>query len=284
MDAFTKTKQQVLDELGVSEQKGLSEEQAVDNAVRFGVNQLSRPPQESLLKKIWNNLTEPMVLMLVIAAIIAFGVNYARGLNGDETEYIECVGIIAAIFLSVAISLIMEGKSAKAFEALNKMKDDIPAKVFRNGKVRLISQKDIVVGDIVCLGTGAKVPADGRLLESVDLRVEEASLTGESEAVKKMPTPFFRSENTAGRPDEHALFGNIRHGRFRHHGRHGCRQRNGIRPDCQRIVLYGKKPDPAAGKTGSSGQRYCDLGRFHGHFGLFNPAGHVHFRRNGKPQ
>lgn len=191
MDAFTKTKQQVLDELGVSEQKGLSEEQAVDNAVRFGTNQLSRPPQESLLKKIWNNLTEPMVLMLVAAAVIAFGVNYARGLNGDETEYIECVGIIVAIFLSVSISLIMEGKSAKAFEALNKMKDDIPAKVFRNGKVRLISQKDIVVGDIVCLGTGAKVPADGRLLESVDLRVEEASLTGESEAVKKTPKPFF---------------------------------------------------------------------------------------------
>ena len=182
MDAFTKTKQQVLDELGVSEQKGLSEDHAVDNAVRVGVNQLSRPPQESLLKKIWNNLTEPMVLMLVIAAIIAFGVNYARGLNGDETEYIECIGIIAAIFHSVAISLIMEGKSAKAFEALNKMKDDIPAKVFRNGKVRLISQKDIVVGDIVCLGTGAKVPADGRLLESVDLRVEAASLTGGSEA------------------------------------------------------------------------------------------------------
>lgn len=196
MDAFTKTKQQVLDELGVSEQKGLSEEQAVDNAVRFGTNQLSRPPQESLLKKIWNNLTEPMVLMLVAAAVIAFGVNYARGLNGDETEYIECVGIIVAIFLSVSISLIMEGKSAKAFEALNKMKDDIPAKVFRNGKVRLISQKDIVVGDIVCLGTGAKVPADGRLLESVDLRVEEASLTGESEAVKKDAEAVFPDPKT----------------------------------------------------------------------------------------
>lgn len=196
MDAFTKTKQQVLDELGVSEQKGLSEEQAVDNAVRFGTNQLSRPPQESLLKKIWNNLTEPMVLMLVAAAVIAFGVNYARGLNGDETEYIECVGIIVAIFLSVSISLIMEGKSAKAFEALNKMKDDIPAKVFRNGKVRLISQKDIVVGDIVCLGTGAKVPADGRLLESVDLRVEEASLTGESEAVKKDADAVFPDPKT----------------------------------------------------------------------------------------
>ncbi len=196
MDAFTKTKQQVLDDLGVSEQKGLSEEQAVDNAVRFGINQLSRPPQESLLKKIWDNLTEPMVLMLVIAAIIAFGVNYARGLSGEETEYIECVGIIVAIFLSVAISLIMEGKSAKAFEALNKMKDDIPAKVLRNGKIRLIGQKDIVVGDIVCLATGAKVPADGRLLESIDLRVEEASLTGESEAVKKDADAVFSDPQT----------------------------------------------------------------------------------------
>lgn len=185
MDAFTKTRQQVLDELEVSEQKGLSEEQAVDNAVRFGVNRLSRPPRESLLLKIWQSLTEPMILMLVVAAFIALGVNYARGLSGEETEYVECVGIAVAIFLSVAISLIMEGKSAKAFDALNKIKDDIPAKVFRNGKVRLISQKDIVVGDIVCLQTGAKIPADGRLLESTDLHVEEASLTGESEAVKK---------------------------------------------------------------------------------------------------
>lgn len=196
MDAHIKTKQQVLEELGVSEQKGLSEEQAVDNAVRFGINELSRPPQESLLKKIWNNLTEPMILMLVVAAIIAFGVNYARGLSGEETEYIECVGIIAAIVLSVAISLVMEGKSAKAFEALNKMKDDIPVKVFRNAKVRLISQKDIVVGDIVYLATGAKVPADGRLLETQDLRVEEASLTGESEAVKKDADAVFNDPDT----------------------------------------------------------------------------------------
>lgn len=196
MDAFTKTRQQVLDELDVSEQKGLSEEQAVDNAVRFGVNRLSRPPRESLLLKIWQSLTEPMVLMLVLAVFIALGVNYARGLNGEETEYIECVGIAVAIFLSVAISLIMEGKSAKAFDALNKIKDDIPAKVFRNGKVRLISQKDIVVGDIVCLQTGAKIPADGRLLESTDLHVEEASLTGESEAVKKDADVVFDDPQT----------------------------------------------------------------------------------------
>ncbi len=196
MDAFTKTRQQVLAELDVSEQKGLSEEQAVDNAVRFGVNQLSRPPRESLLLKIWQSLTEPMILMLVVAALIALGVNYARSLNGEETEYIECVGIAVAILLSVAISLIMEGKSAKAFDALNKIKDDIPAKVFRNGKVRLISQKDIVVGDIVCLQTGAKIPADGRLLESTDLHVEEASLTGESEAVKKDADVVFDDPQT----------------------------------------------------------------------------------------
>ena len=195
-NAFLQTRKQLLDQLGVSEQKGLSEEQAVDNAVRFDINQLSRPPQESLLKKIWDNLTEPMVLMLVIAAFIAFGVNYARGISGEETEYIECVGIIIAIGLSVFISLTMEGKSAKAFEALNKIKNDIPAKVLRNGIVRLINQKDIVVGDIVFLGTGAKIPADGRLLDSVDLRVEEASLTGESDAVKKDAEAVFSDPKT----------------------------------------------------------------------------------------
>lgn len=195
-DAFTQTRQHLLDQLGVSEQKGLSEEQAVDNAVRFGVNQLSRQAQESLLKKIWSSLTEPMILMLLAAAVIAFGVNYIRGLNGGETEYIECVGIIVAVILSVTISLVMEGKSAKAFEALNKIKDDIPAKVLRNGIVRLINQKDIVVGDIVFLETGAKIPADGRLLDSIDLRVEEASLTGESEAVKKEAQAVFSDPKT----------------------------------------------------------------------------------------
>lgn len=185
MDAYTATKEQVLEDLNVSPAKGLSEERAVDNAVLYGVNSLSKPPEESFLKKILSALAEPMILMLLIADAIAFGINYIRGLNGEETEYIECVGIIIAVLLSVVISLVMEGRSAKAFEALNKMKDDIPVKVFRNGKVRLIGQKDLVVGDIVCIETGAKVPADGRLIESSDLRVDESSLTGESEAVRK---------------------------------------------------------------------------------------------------
>ena len=196
INAFTQTGKEVAEQLGVPENKGLSEEQAVQNAERYGVNRLSRPPQESFLKKLWESLTEPMILMLIIAAIIAFGVNYIRGLNGGETEYIECVGIVVAILLSVSISLIMEGKSAKAFEALNKIKDDIPAKVLRNGIIRLINQKDIVVGDIVSVETGAKIPADGRLLDSIDLRVEEASLTGESEAVKKDANAVFTDPKT----------------------------------------------------------------------------------------
>lgn len=185
MQPYIRTKQEVLEELNVLESKGLSEEQAVDSSVRYGTNELSKPPTESLLKKIFESLTEPMVLMLEIAALIALGVNYARGLNGEETEYIECVGIAVAIVLSSAISLIMEGRSAKAFEALNKIKDDVMVRVFRNGKVRLINQKNLVVGDIVCVETGAKIPADGRLLESTNLHIEESSLTGESEAIEK---------------------------------------------------------------------------------------------------
>ena len=98
---FTLTRQKLLEKLDVSENKGLSEERAVDNAVRFGINQLSRPDPESLLKKIWLSLTEPMILMLIVAALIAFGVNYIRGLSGEETEYIETANKAGAIIEAI---------------------------------------------------------------------------------------------------------------------------------------------------------------------------------------
>ncbi|MCQ2914553.1 MAG: calcium-translocating P-type ATPase, PMCA-type [Alphaproteobacteria bacterium] len=193
---YCKDIQTSLDTYGVKENEGLSDKQIEENLSKFGSNSLSKPPKESLLKKLFSSLMEPMVLMLEIAALIAFGINYARGLNGQPTEYIECVGIVVAIFLSVSISLIMEGRSAKAFDALNKIKDDIFVKVSRNNEIKLINQKDLVVGDIVFIETGAKVPADGRLIFSQDLQIEEASLTGESVSVNKSHDYICPSEDT----------------------------------------------------------------------------------------
>lgn len=185
MKAFTKTKQQVLDELGVDERTGLTNEEAREREQRFGRNVLTPPERETLLERIGAAAAEPMILMLIIAAFIAFAVNFARSWNGEPAEYIECAGILAAVFLSVAITVIMEGKSAKAFEALARIKEDVRVKVFRNAEVCQICQKDVVAGDIVCVETGDKLPADGRLLESTALRADESSLTGESVPVKK---------------------------------------------------------------------------------------------------
>ena len=123
--------------------------------------------------------------MLIFAAIITLAVNITRYFTGGEYNFLECVGIFAAIALSVVITIITEGKSAKAFEALNKINEDTLIKVIRNGGPQLITQKEIVVGDIIMIETGDKIVADGRLFSSNDLSVDESALTGESLPVKK---------------------------------------------------------------------------------------------------
>ena len=123
--------------------------------------------------------------MLIFAAIITLAVNITRYFTGGEYNFLECVGIFAAIALSVVITIITEGKSAKAFETLNKINEDTLIKVIRNGEPQLITQKEIVVGDIIMIETGDKIVADGRLFSSNDLSVNESALTGESLPVKK---------------------------------------------------------------------------------------------------
>ena len=126
-----------------------------------------------------------MLVMLIFAAIITLAVNITRYFTGGEYNFLECVGIFAAIALSVVITIITEGKSAKAFETLNKINEDTLIKVIRNGEPQLITQKEIVVGDIIMIETGDKIVADGRLFSSNDLSVDESALTGESLPVKK---------------------------------------------------------------------------------------------------
>lgn len=165
--------------------KGLTTKQVEQNGEKYGTNTLTREKQESLLKRIVKSASEPMILMLIMAGFIALFVNIVRATTGGEADFLECVGIFAAISLSVIITVAMEGKSAKAFEALSKISDDTLIKVLRNSETIIIGQKDIVVGDIVLLATGDKIPADGRLLESMGLSVDESALTGESIPAKK---------------------------------------------------------------------------------------------------
>ena len=184
-DAFMMSREELLAKTGTDSEKGLNPEQVEKSRSTYGTNSFVRQSHESLAKRIWDASTEPMLVMLIFAAIITLAVNISRYFTGGEYNFLECVGIFAAIALSVVITIITEGKSAKAFEALNKINEDTLIKVIRNGEPQLITQKEIVVGDIIMIETGDKIVADGRLFSSNDLSVDESALTGESLPVKK---------------------------------------------------------------------------------------------------
>lgn len=185
MKEFTKTREELLSEFSSDSTKGLTSNAVEKNREKFGSNSLTKKKSDSLLKRIWDASTEPMLLMLIAAGLIALAVNIFRKATGGEADFLECVGVFVAIALSVVISVIMEGRSAKAFEALSKINSNMTVKVVRNGKTVSVSSEDIVVGDVLLVSAGDKLPADGRLLRAVDLSVNESALTGESYPVKK---------------------------------------------------------------------------------------------------
>ncbi len=134
--------------------------------------------------------------MLIAAGLIALAVNIVRRVTGGEADFLECVGVFVAIALSVVISVVMEGRSAKAFEALSKINADMTVRAVRDGQTVTLQSAHLAVGDVVLLSAGDKVPADGRLLESTALRVDESALTGESFPVKKDSELVLTDEKT----------------------------------------------------------------------------------------
>lgn len=185
MSDFIKTKDEVIKNYSSNVQIGLSDKQAKENIEKFGTNSLTKKKADSLLKRIWDASTEPMLLMLIAAGLIALAVNIIRSFTGGKADYLECVGVFAAIALSVVISVVMEGRSAKAFDALSKINSNVIVKAVREGKTVKLNKDEIAAGDILILSAGNKIPADCRLVESTSLRVDESALTGESFPVKK---------------------------------------------------------------------------------------------------
>lgn len=196
MKSFLEKEETLLKVFGTNKEQGLTDAQAKQNADTYGRNSFAKEKPISIFRRIWEASTEPMLIMLILAALIALGVNIARAVTGGEAEFLECLGIFVAISISVVITVIMEGRSAKAFEALNRMNEDTLVRVIRNGQVMLLAQKEIVAGDIVCVETGDKITADGRVMESVCLYADESALTGESAPVEKDSEAVFTDEST----------------------------------------------------------------------------------------
>lgn len=175
MKYFNESIESVLKSLGANSESGLKDSEIKIRNEMYGKNQFTSKEEASIFEDIKNALLEPMMLILLVAALVSAIIG----------EIYDSIGIVCAVAIGITIGIITEGKSKKAAEALAKMTEDIIVKVLRNGSVIQVSKSDLVPGDIVYLETGDMIPADGRFIETIDLKVREDMLTGESDDVKK---------------------------------------------------------------------------------------------------
>lgn len=185
----TKNIKEIEKELRTNIKTGLGDKDVQIRQDEFGKNKIEEGKKESLLVKFLNQFKDFMIIILIIAAIISAVVSYIEG-TGD---YFDSIIIIAIVVFNGIMGLIQEAKAEKSIEALKKMSAPV-AKVRRNGKVLTVNGEDIVPGDIVILETGCYVPADIRLISTYNLKVEESSLTGETEAVEKDENAVFNNK------------------------------------------------------------------------------------------
>lgn len=185
MEFYDKTAEKTVKALNTSINYGLTAKEANLRLKKYGENSLSRQKKKGFFSKVIDALKEPMLLILAFGFILSLGSCLGEFFKTKHADFSECVGILIAILLSVSITLFMEGSSEKAFLTLNRVYGDLTVKVVRDGTVIVVSQRNLVVGDIVILETGDKIVADGRLIYSENLRVDESMLTGESKEVSK---------------------------------------------------------------------------------------------------
>ncbi len=166
--------------------KGLTPEEVEASRAEHGSNILTPPKRRPVWLQFLDKFKDPIIRILLIALLFSFGVSaYHYFVEGEGASvFFEPSGILLAILLATLVGFILELRANKAFDVLNKVNDDTPVKVYRDGELVEVPKKDVVVGDIVLLETGEEVPADGELLEAVSLSVNESTLTGEPLARK----------------------------------------------------------------------------------------------------
>lgn len=176
---FNKKQEEVEKELQTDVKKGLTTEEARKRQEKYGLNELKAKKKKSLFQKFIEQFKDFSIIVLIIAAIVSGAVGIAQGEGVTDTIIILIVVIVNAI-----IGVTQESKAEKSLEALQKLTDHA-SKVIRNGQITVVASKELVPGDIVVLDTGDYIPADLRIIETINLKAQEASLTGESVPVEK---------------------------------------------------------------------------------------------------
>ncbi len=184
---YNKGIQAISEELSTDLQKGLSREEAAGRIEKYGYNELKEKEKEPVWVKIGRQLKDFLVVILIIASIV----------SGMVGEISDSIVIIAIVIVNAVLGVVQEGKAEKAMEALKKMSAP-NAKVLRDERIETVPAKNLVPGDVVFIEAGDSIPADMRLIESSNLKVEEASLTGESVPSEKDASKAFDTEVSIG--------------------------------------------------------------------------------------
>ena len=178
MKTYCEEKEAVLAELDSSE-NGLSSAEAQKRLEAHGKNKLKEPAKESLIKRFFGQMADPMIIILLAAAAISGVLAVTQG-----ESFADVIIILAVVVVNAVLGVYQENKAEKAIEALQEM-SAATSKVLRDGKLVTIHSEELVPGDVILLEAGDAIPADGRLLTSASLKIEEAALTGESVPVLK---------------------------------------------------------------------------------------------------
>lgn len=172
---------------------GLSSLEVNESRRSHGANLLTPPRRDPWYKIWWEKFGDPLVRLLCFAALVSLGLGLFSGIG---EHWLDPTGIMFAVVLATTVGFILEYKAARSFDILNKVSDDVLYKVVRGGSTIEVPSKELVVGDILLLTMGEEVPVDCTVLESMKFKVNEASLTGESEAVTKQPEELGIKEGT----------------------------------------------------------------------------------------
>ncbi len=178
--------------------QGLTEEEAKKRLVRYGPNQLAEAPPPSFWKKLWDQFNNFVVWLLIVAAVVSAGLG----------DWVEAAAIMAIVVLNAILGLVQESRAEQALAKLRQMAAP-DAHVIREGRRKVIPARDVVPGDIVLLEAGNYVPADVRLMESVNLRIDESALTGESSPVTKDASIVIRDRVPLGDQKNMAFMGTL---------------------------------------------------------------------------
>ena len=166
--------------------RGLTAREVEESRGLHGENVLTPAEREPVWMRFIRKFRDPLIMILLVAGALSIGISFYEyfGLHGGLKVFFEPVGIFAAIILATGLAFLFEYKADREFILLNQVNDEEPVQVWRDGKLRRIPKREVVVGDVVKVETGAEIPADGQLLECRTLMVDESSLTGEPVAEK----------------------------------------------------------------------------------------------------